>query len=256
MLPSQRHQIILSRVSDQPAVTIRELTQSLGVSRETVRKDIEHLAQSNRLLQVRGGAMRIRTAEPPSHKRATTNREGKARIGTHVAAMIGDGSSLFIDNGSTTLAVALALARQRRDLIVYTNDLKIAEIIAPAAREITILGGRLDVAEAATFGLVTLENLSHYRAEYALIGGGGVSARALFTDFSREAAEMRLRMMQQAEEALILADSSKFGEVGQVALGPLPEGVRMVSEIAPPRDIAAALGAASVEVEVAEPQAE
>ncbi len=256
MLPSQRHQIILSRVSDQPAVTIRELTQSLGVSRETVRKDIEYLAQSNRLLQVRGGATRIRTAEPPSQKRATTNREGKARIAAHVAARIGDGSSLFIDNGSTTLAVAMALSRLRSDLIVYTNDLKIAESIAPAAREIMILGGRLDVTEAATFGFVTLEHLSHYRAEYALIGGGGVSARALFTDFSREAAEMRLRMMQQAEEALILADSSKFGEVGQVVLGPLPKGVRMVTELAPPDDIAAALTAASVGIEVADPLSE
>src|SRR5690606_32284971 len=75
MLQSQRHQIILSRVSAQPAVTIRELTQSLGVSRETVRKDIEHLAGENRLLQVRGGATRILTAEPPSQTRAATNRE-------------------------------------------------------------------------------------------------------------------------------------------------------------------------------------
>ncbi len=256
MLPSQRYQIILDRVSEQPAVSIRELTKSLGVSRETVRKDIENLAQSNRLLQVRGGATRILTAERPSQTRATTNREGKARIAAHVAAGISDGASLFIDNGSTTLAVALALAQQRQDLIIYTNDLKIAEIIAPAAREVTILGGRLDLAVGATFGLVTLEHLSHYRAEYALIGGGGVSARALFTDFSREAAEMRLRMMQQAEDALILVDSSKFGEVGQVVLGPLPKGVRMVSELAPPDDISAALAAASVQIEVAGPLVE
>lgn len=256
MLPSQRHQIILSRVSDQPAVSIRELTESLGVSRETVRKDIEHLAGENRLLQVRGGATRILTAERPLQTRATTNREGKARIAAHVAAQIHNGASIFIDNGSTTLAVARALAQLRQDLIIYTNDLKIAEVIAPVSREVTMLGGRVDLAVGATFGLVTLEHLSHYRAEYALIGGGGVSARALFTDFSREAAEMRLRMIQQAEEALILVDSSKFGEVGQVVLGPLPKGVRMVSELAPPDDISAALAAASVRIEVAEPLTE
>ena len=251
MLPSQRHQIILREVSSQPAVTIRELTQFLGVSRETVRKDIEQLAGENRLLQVRGGATRILTAEPPSQTRAATNREGKARIAALVAARIDDGASLFIDNGSTTLAVAVALARLKHDLIIYTNDLKIAEVIAPASREVTVLGGRLDVDETATFGIATLEHLGHYRAEYALIGAGGISARALFTDFSREAVEMRLRMMRQAEEALILADQSKFGEVGQVVLGPLPKGVRMVSDLAPPDDIAAALSAASVEVDLA-----
>lgn len=252
MLPSQRHQIILREVSSQRAVTIRELTRSLGVSRETVRKDIEQLAAENRLRRVRGGATRILTAEPPSQTRAATNREGKASIAAFVAEGIEDGSSLFIDNGSTTLAVAEALARSRRDLIVYTNDLIIAGIIAPAAREVTVLGGRLDADERATFGIVTLEHLSHYRAEYALIGAGGVSARALFTDFSREAAEMRLRMMRQAEEARILADHSKFGEIGQVVLGPLPRGVRMVSDLEPPEDIAAALAEASVGVDLAD----
>ncbi len=256
MLPSQRHQVILHRVAAQPAVTIRELTTSLGVSRETVRKDIEQLAAENRLLQVRGGATRILTAEPPSQMRAATNREGKARIAAHVAGLIADGASLFIDNGSTTLAVALAIAQRRLGLIVYTNDLKIAEILAPAAREVTVLGGRLDPAETATFGIETLEHLARYRAEYALIGAGGISARALFTDFSREAAEMRLRMMRQTEEALILTDSSKFGEVGQVVLGPLPKGARMITDMAPPEEIAAALNAASVGVDVASAESE
>lgn len=251
MLPSQRHQIILRQVSRQPAVTIRELTQSLGVSRETVRKDIEQLAASNRLLQVRGGAMRILKAEPPSETRAATNREGKRRIAEYIASQIKDGASIFIDNGSTTLTVALALSRLRRNLIVYTNDLKVADIITPASREITLLGGRMDMLELATFGIVTLEHLSHYRAEYALIGAGGVSARDLFSDFSREGAEMRLRMMRQAEEAVILADSSKFGKVGQVVLGPLPKGARMVSDLEPPADIADALTSASIDVDVA-----
>ncbi|WP_324753357.1 DeoR/GlpR family DNA-binding transcription regulator [Roseovarius sp. Pro17] len=251
MLPSQRHQIILREVSSHPAVSIRDLTEALGVSRETVRKDIELLAADNQLRQVRGGATRILTSEPPTQTRAATNPEGKARIAHHVAQRIGDGASLFIDNGLTTLAVALVLAQCRQRLTIYTNDLKIAEIIAPAAREVTVLGGRLDLAETATFGIVTLEQLSHYRAEFALIGAGGVSARALFTDFSREAAEMRLRMMRQAEEALILTDSSKFGEVGQVVLGPLPKGARMVSDLAPPDDIAAALRHASIGVDIA-----
>lgn len=251
MLPTQRHQIILDEVSLQRAVTIRELTRSLGVSRETVRKDIEQLAAQNQLRRVRGGATRILTAEPPSQTRAATNPEGKARIAAFIAADIEDGASLFIDNGSSTQAVAQALAQLRKNLIVYTNDMEIARIITPAVREITVLGGRLDVEQMATFGIETMEQLGHYRAQYALIGAGGITAHALFTDFSRDATEMRLQMMRQAEEALILADHSKFGEMGQVVLGPLPRSVRMVSDQVPPEDIAAALTAASVAVDLA-----
>lgn len=254
MLPSERHAIILSEVARQPAVSIRYLTERLGVSRETVRKDIETLAQDNKLNQVRGGATGIRKQEPPIADRSQTNPDGKARIGAHVADLIPDGASIIIDNGSTTLAAARALAERRRDLVIYTNDLGIASLLAPCAAEVTILGGRLDLPENATMGLDTLENLARYHAEFSLVGVGGLSARTLLTDFSLEAANLRHLMMQRAQRPLVLADSSKFGVVGQVAMKPLPDGAVVITDMAPPKDIADALQASSIGLDVARRQ--
>lgn len=252
MLPSERHSIILQQVALQPAVSIRQLTDRLGVSRETVRKDIELLAAESKLQQVRGGATQIRTQEPPISDRSQTNLAGKLRIAQHMVAQIPDGASLIIDNGSTTWAVADLLASRRKDLIVYTNDLKIAGILGPVARELTVLGGRLDPLENAAIGLETAEYLARYRAEFALISTGGLSAHALFTDFSREAAALRNQMVQQAERAFVLCDSSKFGVVGQVVMKPLPKTATVVFDTPPPLDIADSLTKIDVSTTVVE----
>lgn len=248
MLAPERHAIILEEVSRQPAVSIRSLTERLGVSRETVRKDIEQLAQENKLNQVRGGATSVRRHEPPIADRSETNRAGKGRIGTYVASEIPDGASVIIDSGSTTLAAAQALAAARRDLIIYTNDLTIASVLIPAATEVTLLGGRLNFLENATMGLDTLDHLSRYNAEYALIGVGGISARALFTDFSLEGANLRHMMMERSQRPFILADSSKFEVMGQVAMKPFPVNVTLVVDSEPTKGISEALEGQPVEI--------
>jgi DeoR/GlpR family transcriptional regulator of sugar metabolism len=237
MLQSIRHAIILREIGLQPAVSTRQLTEILGVSRETVRKDIEHLAKDNHLTQIRGGATSIRSSEYPLAEREMINHDGKLRIAKRIATSIPDGSSIIIDNGSSTLAVAQQLAVLRKNLVVYTNDLKIVEILEHAAKEFVLLGGVYDLNERATFGLDTIAQLSQYRAEIALVAAGGISAKALFTDFSREAADLRNIMVNLAERPIILVDKSKFNVVGKVVLRPLPANAEVVFDCAPPEDI-------------------
>lgn len=250
MLPPERHAIILKEVAEQPAISIRRLTEKLGVTRETIRKDIELLASENKLNKVRGGATQIRTKEPAAEMRAATNQDGKAKIAKFVLDRMPDGANIIIDSGSTTFAAARLLREFRRDLSICTNDLTIAALLAPVSREITVLGGRLDGAENATFGPAAIENLARYRAEFALVGVGGLSASALFTDFSRDTADLRHLMLEHAEHPYILADRSKFSVLGQVALPPVPAGTVVVTDEDPPVEIAAALQAQAVRLEI------
>jgi DeoR family transcriptional regulator, glycerol-3-phosphate regulon repressor len=248
MLLDERYAIILDEVRRRPAVSIRSLTERLGVSRETIRKDIETLAGQGKLTQIRGGAAPIVTQEPPISDRVQTNAKGKAKIAAHIAKQIPDGASLIIDNGSTTLEVARALVGRCKGLRVCTNDLKLAEVIGPACNEIVVLGGRLNQAELATFGLEVVENLSRYRAEFALISAGGISARAGLTDFTREAADLRAQMLAQAETPMILADHSKFGVIGQVVMQACSPGTVLVSDEQPSDEIVSALENTRVEI--------
>ena len=241
MLAPQRHAFILEQISKSNSASIRALSESLGVSRETVRKDIETLSERNQLTQVRGGAIQVQTAEPPMSSRASTNPKGKAKIAGIIAEIIPNGASIIIDNGSTTQAIALALASRHKNLTVYTNDLKIAEHLIPAAREIILLGGRIDPDELATHGLETIENLSKYRAEYALVSAGGLNAADMFTDFTHEAATLRAGMLSCAKHPILAADQSKFGAIGQVKLKFRTQGVKVITDVKPPAAITKAL---------------
>ena len=248
MLAEERHSIIIDEISRQPAVTIKYLTKLLGVSRETVRKDIEHLSQMRKLHQVRGGAVPILTTELPIADRVQTNPKGKEIIADMVVDRIADGTSVIIDSGSTTLVVARKLAERRKDLTVYTNDLQVALTIGPSVRELIVLGGRLDPRDNSIFGLEAMEHLQRYHAEFALIGTGGVSEKNLVTDFTRETSAMRELMMASAETALVLADSSKFGVVARVGLSMLANTTLLLDR-APNKTISAALQAANIRME-------
>lgn len=241
LLAPQRHALILEDISKSNSVSIRALSDKLDVSRETIRKDIEHLSERNELTQVRGGAVRVQTVEPHISSRASTNPEGKNKIANIAVNLIPDGSSIIIDNGSTTQAIARALLWHHKDLVIYTNDLKIAEILIPTAREIIVLGGRVDPNELATHGLETIESLSKYRTQFSFVSAGGLNANDLFSDFTHEAAALRSCMLSHAEQPILVVDQNKFGAIGQVKLSPIPVATKVITDTEPPISIVEAL---------------
>lgn len=251
MLALERHAKIIEKLSQQSSISIRDLTKSLGVSRETIRKDIDLLSRQGKLHQVRGGAVRVLDWEPPIADRLRTNPGGKAVISAMVEAKIPDHASVIIDSGSTTLVAAERLAAARKGLTVYTNDLKIALVMGPVAKEVIILGGRLDARENAVFGLEAIEHLSRYRADFALIGCAGFSANGLLTDFSRETSALRECMMARSEQAFVLADSSKFRSVGAYTMA-LGSNVTVLCDEAPEPELSNALEDSDIRLELPE----
>ncbi|NKB54682.1 MAG: DeoR family transcriptional regulator [Rhizobiaceae bacterium] len=216
-LPEKRHSVILDQVARNKFVSIVELGRQLDVTRETIRNDISLLAKKNLLQQVRGGATHIEKTEAALSERENLNYAGKLKIAEIVADVIPDKASVIIDSGSTTQIAARALAK-KSDLTIYTNDLAVAVSLVSSAREVHVLGGKLGRSEHATTGLDTLEMLSNYRADYSLIGVGGLSADHGFTDFNRVGAKMRDEMISLSTNPLFLADHEKFNKIAPVKL--------------------------------------
>lgn len=240
MLASERQNLILSQVTDKSAVSIRDLSKEFGVSRETIRKDISILSGDSKVEMVRGGAIKVSTFEPSFATRSDLNREGKNAIAKFVAKRIPDGASVIIDSGSTTQAAAHQLAKNCNDLLVYTNDLTVAQILTKVSRELIFIGGRVSPTEMAAQGHETIEALQRYHAEFALIGVGGLSAEAGLTDFTFEGAALRNVMLSNAQQSFLLADHTKFGSVGQVGLAKLPLQARLVIDRPLPTEIESA----------------
>jgi DeoR/GlpR family transcriptional regulator of sugar metabolism len=251
MLAEQRHQYILSELEKHGALAVADLVRALAVSRETVRRDLNTLAERGLVTTTHGGALSVDRREPHVDVREAKNASAKQAIGVRAAAFVTDGASVVIDSGSTTQAVARALGDRHR-LTVYTNDWRIAMLLGRRnGNRVTLLGGELADLEDATFGLDTIQQLSQYHADFAFVGAGGITDDAHLTDYSRLAAEVRGRMIAAAACAIVVADCSKFGLVTPVRIRGFESVRYLVCEAAPEKGLKRAIAARGPEVVLA-----
>lgn len=212
-LAPRRHGEILRRLAADGTVSITELADHFDVSRQTIRRDLKHLAERGQLELVHGGATLFEPTEAAFTERRGENAAAKAKIGRAAAALVRDGMVVFLDSGTTTLAVAHALA-ERKNLTICTTSLSIAlQMCRQPLVRVHMLGGEIDPAEEAAVGIDALEAISHFRVDVAFLGGGGLSPDGEVTDFTRNGAEQRSRMIAMAAKAYFILDSSKFGRL-------------------------------------------
>ena len=251
MLAEQRHRLILERLARAGSASVGELTRSLGVSRETVRRDIAMLAARHRLRKTRGGALALGSSEADEAARGLVNAAGKRAIGRRAVLRVPDGASLMIDSGTTTRAVAEALLA-KRNLVVYTSDLRIALMLGRHnGNSVVLLGGDLQNHEDATVGWDALATLERYRADFAFVGIGGVAQDGALTDFTRAGAELRAAMLRAARAPIVVADHTKFGRATPVKIAGPGKGVTLIADRAPPPALARVLGHLGYRLEVA-----
>ncbi|RVJ35434.1 DeoR/GlpR transcriptional regulator [Sinorhizobium medicae] len=240
-LAPRRHEEILRRLAAEGSVSIAELSAHFDVSRETIRRDMKLLADRGQLDVVHGGATLFEPIEPALVHRSEENATAKAAIGLKAAELVKDGMVVFLDSGTTTLAVAHALDGLR-DLTVCTTGLAIALHMCrqPRAR-VHMLGGEIDPAEEAAVGLDALEAIGRFRVDIAFLGGGGLSPDGEVTDFTRNGAEQRSRMIAMAGKAYFVLDSSKFGRLTPLRIPGFHKAAGVIVDAPPAPTISEAL---------------
>lgn len=254
-LPAGRKAEVVSHVNRHGQVTVTALAEHFGVSADTIRRDLDQLDADGLLIRMHGGAMS--TSAVPWHDTSLSDRARlqstqKDQIGRLAADLVQDGNVLFINGGTTALALVHHLG-DRRELIIATNNLSLpAEINTEACRDLYVFGGHVRVSGLVTIGPVSfassisgVDNGIH--VDLALIGVGAVDAEGLSTSNLDEAA-MLGQMAVRARRVAILADSTKLGKRLFASIGPLSVADYLVTNEQPPADLAQALKAADVQV--------
>ncbi len=251
MLAEQRRSVILETLSEQGAVSVAELYRKLGVSRETIRRDISRLDQESRLRKTHGGAMSL-GREPAFAQRKSINVEAKRSIGRVAAALVPDGASVIVDSGTTIQELVEALA-DKRHLRVITNDLQAAtELSGRNDNSVLILGGELIAGEGAIMGRDVTAMLGNYFADFAFVGAGAISSHPWLMDFSREAAEIRGQMLALARFPVVLADHTKFDRIAPNRVANFDKASHIVVDRKPEGAFAAVLASHGAKILVAE----
>ena len=216
MLPVERHEAIAEAVGAAQAVSTDELVRRLGVSAETVRRDLALLEEKGVLRRVHGGAAPVaerRVVEPTFTERSMIHHQAKAQMARVAAGLLENGQTVIIDIGTTAVAVAQAIPRSFVGTVV-TPSLPVAVELADRPDvEVLLAGGRVRAGDLACSSAFTKNFFADIYADIALLGSGGVHAEAGLTDFHLDEIDVRRAIIANSARSYILADSSKVGQV-------------------------------------------
>ncbi|HEY0198540.1 MAG TPA: DeoR/GlpR family DNA-binding transcription regulator [Rhodanobacter sp.] len=214
MWHEERYQRIRGMLKTFGQVSVERITSDLGVSRETIRRDLLEMEAKGEILRVHGGAV-LAGSEAPIGVRATTRVKEKRAIAKKVAALVESGQTIFMDAGSTMSLIAEALA-SLRGLTIITNSVDVAGKIAGGngganGNQVQLLGGRFEGELASTYGAGTIAEIGRYQAHLAILSPVGVDAAVGASSFVMDEAEVARAMSFHARRTIIAADHSKVG---------------------------------------------
>ena len=249
MLAVDRRLRILERVAEQQTIHIAELAAELEVSEMTIRRDITRLERDGFLRRTYGGATAhiTRSMELLFNARALQNAGAKRLIGMAAAQTLEAPRTVFVGIGSTTEQFAMFLP-PREDLTVVTGSITVASLLGTRKGRVVVLGGSVLTNELACVGPVAGATVRRYRADLAVLGAAGLSARDGITELDDEAAEIHRLMIEQSASVMVLADGSKLGQATMAAVAPAQRIDVLITDSSAPRSELIELEALGVKV--------
>jgi DeoR family transcriptional regulator, fructose operon transcriptional repressor len=234
MMPAQarRMQIIdLLGKSGTGVVSVTVLARQLGVSEMTIRRDLDWLEQRSVLTRVHGGAINYqKDEEKPFEGRLLQSNPQKTAIGLAAVQLIHDGERIILDAGTTAQQIAQNLSGCS-GLTVITNNIHIVSDLAVNKEiEVIMLGGTLKHQEMCTVGPMVTQALGVLSVDKCFLSAAGFDANQGLTDQDMREVEIKQAMMRSAREVILVADSSKWGEVKLVRIAALNQIHKLVSD--------------------------
>jgi len=244
---------LLDAVRTRGSITVEQLADMLGVTLQTVRRDVQRLADAGLLTRFHGGVrMPSSTTENLAYQqRETLHAAGKARIAHLVAARVPNDCALILNIGTTTEAIAKALLRHT-GLRVITNNLNVASILSgnPAC-EVIVAGGSVRSRDRAIVGEATVDFIRQFKVDIAVIGISGIEADGSLRDYDLREVKVAQAIIAQAREVWLAADASKFNRPAMVQLAQLSQIDCLFTDAEPPPPFPELLERAEVRLEIA-----
>ncbi|SFS19038.1 transcriptional regulator, DeoR family [Agrococcus baldri] len=261
MLATQRRDEIAARIQTEGRVLVAEIAQALGITAETVRRDLDALESAGIARRVHGGAVsasRSSLIETAVAERADANADGKRRIARLACQRLlaSGATSLLLDAGTTTAALAAELVAtwphtQAPRLVVATHSPAIAQLLAAhPSIEVHAIGGRIRAVTGAAVGAQTVLAIAALRPDVVVLGTNGLDSTGASTPDPDEAA-VKMAIVAAGRRVALLADGSKLGAASLCRFAALEQLDVLLTDAAPDGAMAAALAEAGSEVLVA-----
>jgi DeoR family glycerol-3-phosphate regulon repressor len=238
MALNQRQTELADLVHEKGFITIDELVKHFDVTPQTIRRDLNLLADSGVIIRHHGGAESSSTTENTSYQsRKILNLEAKESIACELVKMIPNGASLFINIGTTTETIARALMNHKA-LNIVTNNIHVATILS--AKEdfsVIIAAGEVRHRDGGIIGEATCDFMNQFQMDFGIIGISGISKDGSLLDFDLREVRVAQAIINNSTNVLLAADQSKFGRNAMIKQGNIAQIHHLFTDQHPPKEI-------------------
>jgi DeoR/GlpR family transcriptional regulator of sugar metabolism len=233
MLAAERRDHLLGLLAREGKIVAKDVAAELGISEDSVRRDLRDLAAEGRCQRVYGGALPVSPAVADYAARQAVAPDGKREVATVAAGLVRPGSAMILDGGTTALAVAHALPQDLACTVITHSPTVAAALLDHPQIEIVMLGGRIFKHSAVACGAAAVEAAQNISADLCLLGVTGVHPEAGLTTGDAEEAAMKRALAARAADTYILASSEKIGTASRFRVLPLEKISGLITDADP-----------------------
>jgi DeoR family glycerol-3-phosphate regulon repressor len=246
---SRRQQDITTQLRETGRLGVEELAARFAVTPQTIRRDLNELAEARLITRVHGGAIIAQGVENLAYEaRKQVAQNVKRRIGEAAAVLIPDNTSVFLNLGTTTEEVARAIAT-RVGLLVVTNNMNVAiELYRNEAVQVIVAGGTLRPSDGGIVGRLAADAFRQFKADIAVIGTSAIDRDGTLLDYDLREVQVSRAIIENARRVVLVTDSSKFTRRAPVRIARLEEIDTLITDRLPFPELASLCRDAGVEV--------
>src|SRR3954451_7738704 len=248
MLAAQRRDYLLEALRRDGRVVAKDVAADLGLSEDSVRRDLRDLAAEGLCQRVYGGALPVSPALADYAGRAAVSVAGKREVAAAAASLIRPGATVILDGGTTALALARALPAGLACTVITHSPTVAAALVEHPSAEVFILGGKLFKHSAVACGAAAAEAARQVSADAFFMGVTGVHPDAGLTTGDADEAAMKRALAGRAAETYVLASAEKIGTASPYRGLPLGGGTRIITDAPAGHPALARIAEAGVEV--------
>ncbi|WP_328953917.1 DeoR/GlpR family DNA-binding transcription regulator [Kitasatospora purpeofusca] len=248
MLAAERREHLLGLLAREGKIVAKDVAAELGISEDSVRRDLRDLAADGLCQRVYGGALPASPAVVDYAARQGVAPDGKRKVAAVAAALVPPGGTLILDGGTTALAVARALPQDLACTVITHSPTIAAALLDHPQAELFLLGGRIFKHSAVACGAAAVEAAQQVSADLCLLGVTGVHPEAGLTTADAEEAAMKRALAARAADTYILASSEKIGTASRFRVLPWEKVSGLITDADPHDAVVEQLKALGVEV--------
>ena len=239
MKQTTRHQEIVNLVQKNGYVSTEDLVEHFNVSPQTIRRDLNELADENKIRRHHGGATTQQSSVNTSYSdRQVRQAEAKSAIAEALVKHIPDGATLFIDIGTTPESIAKELVKNHKDLRIVTNNINVAGILMGNSDfKVILAGGEVRNRDGGIVGEATLDFIKQFRLDFGILGISGIDYDGSLLDFDYHEVRVKQAIIENSRSIYLAVDHTKFGRNAMVNLGNISQLNMLITDLAPPDEI-------------------